>query len=115
MFTIGDFARHGQVSVRMLCNYDATGLLRPARVNPASGYRFCEAVQFARLNRIIARKTSASPWTKCTPCWTSTSSSCAGCCGCAKPSRDRRSLPIRPGWRRPGEAPDHRVGGRHAS
>ena len=37
MFTIADFARHGQVSVRMLRHYDATGLLRPARVNPASG------------------------------------------------------------------------------
>ena len=59
MFTIGDFARHGRVSVRMLRNYDATGLLRPARVDPASGYRFYEAVQLARLNRIIALKTSA--------------------------------------------------------
>ena len=39
MFTIGDFARYGRVSVRMLRNYDATGLLRPARVDPASGYR----------------------------------------------------------------------------
>jgi len=25
MFTIGDFARHGRVSVRMLRHYDATG------------------------------------------------------------------------------------------
>ena len=56
MLTIGDFARHGQVSVRMLRHYDATGLLRPARVDPASGYRFYEAAQFARLNRIIALK-----------------------------------------------------------
>lgn len=56
MFTIGDFARHGQVSVRMLRHYDATGLLRPARVDPASGYRFYEAGQLARLNRIIALK-----------------------------------------------------------
>ncbi len=40
MFTIGDFARHGRVSVRMLRHYDAIGLLRPARVDPASGYRF---------------------------------------------------------------------------
>jgi len=55
MFTIGDFARHGRVSVRMLRNYDATGLLRPARVDPASGYRFYEAVQLARLNRIKPR------------------------------------------------------------
>src|SRR5215469_13667649 len=56
MFTIGDFARHGRVSVRMLRHYDATGLLRPARVDPASGYRFYAAGQLARLNRIIALK-----------------------------------------------------------
>jgi DNA-binding transcriptional MerR regulator len=56
MFTIGDFARHGRVSVRMLRHYDATGLLRPARVDPASGYRFYAASQLARLNRIIALK-----------------------------------------------------------
>jgi DNA-binding transcriptional MerR regulator len=56
MFTIGDFARHGQVPVRMLRHYDATGLLRPARVDPASSYRFYEASQLARLNRIIALK-----------------------------------------------------------
>ena len=56
MFTIGDFARHGQVSVRMLRHYDATGLLRPARVDPVSGYRRYEAGQLARLNRIIALK-----------------------------------------------------------
>ena len=30
MFTIGDFARYGRVSVRMLRHYDAVGLLRPA-------------------------------------------------------------------------------------
>jgi DNA-binding transcriptional MerR regulator len=56
MFTIGDFARYGRVSVRMLRHYDAVGLLRPARVDPASGYRFYEAGQLARLNRIIALK-----------------------------------------------------------
>ena len=56
MFTIGDFARHGRVSVRMLRHYDAIGLLRPAKVDPASSYRFYEASQLARLNRIIALK-----------------------------------------------------------
>lgn len=56
MFSIGDFARHGQVSVRMLRHYDTIGLLRPARVDPASSYRFYEASQLARLNRIIALK-----------------------------------------------------------
>ncbi|MGW9380539.1 MerR family transcriptional regulator [Streptomyces albidoflavus] len=56
MFTIGDFARHGRVSVRMLRHYDATGLLRPAHVDPANGYRHYTASQLSRLNRIIALK-----------------------------------------------------------
>ncbi|MCD9144957.1 MerR family transcriptional regulator [Streptomyces albireticuli] len=56
MFTIGDFARHGRVSVRMLRHYDAVGLLRPAHVDPATGYRYYSAAQLARLNRVIALK-----------------------------------------------------------
>lgn len=56
MFTIGDFARHGRVSVRMLRHYDAIGLLRPARVDPHSGYRGYEAAQLSRLNRVVALK-----------------------------------------------------------
>ncbi|MFE3698491.1 MerR family transcriptional regulator [Nocardia tengchongensis] len=56
MFIIGDFARHGRVSVRMLRHYNATGLLYPARVDPATGYRYYNAGQLARLNRIIALK-----------------------------------------------------------
>ncbi|MEU9042607.1 MULTISPECIES: MerR family transcriptional regulator [unclassified Kitasatospora] len=56
MLNIGDFASHGRVSVRMLRHYDAIGLLRPARVDPVSGYRSYEAAQLARLNRVIALK-----------------------------------------------------------
>ncbi|MFJ9678073.1 MerR family transcriptional regulator [Streptomyces sp. NPDC101194] len=56
MFTIGDFARHGRVSARMLRHYDAIGLLHPDRTDPATGYRFYGAAQLARLNRIIALK-----------------------------------------------------------
>ncbi|MCP2257542.1 DNA-binding transcriptional regulator, MerR family [Streptoalloteichus tenebrarius] len=56
MVTIGDFAKYGRVSVRMLRHYDAIGLLRPAHVDPSSGYRFYAAAQLARLNRIIALK-----------------------------------------------------------
>ena len=52
----------------MLRCYDATGLLRPARVDPANGYWFYEAVQLARLGRIVALKTLGLPWTSCTPC-----------------------------------------------
>lgn len=56
MFSIGDFAGLGRVSVRMLRHYDAIGLLRPARVDPATGYRFYTADQLATLNRVIALK-----------------------------------------------------------
>ncbi|TDV41362.1 MerR family transcriptional regulator [Actinophytocola oryzae] len=56
MFTIGDFARHGRVTVRMLRHYDGIGLLRPARVDPHSGYRGYDAAQLSRLNRIVALK-----------------------------------------------------------
>ncbi|QMU69602.1 MerR family transcriptional regulator [Streptacidiphilus sp. P02-A3a] len=56
MFTIGEFAAYGQVSVRMLRHYDALGLLPPARVDPSSGYRYYDAAQLSRLNRIIALK-----------------------------------------------------------
>ncbi|MEV5543786.1 MerR family transcriptional regulator [Saccharopolyspora shandongensis] len=56
MFSIGDFARHGRVSVRMLRHYDALGLLRPAHVNRSTGHRGYTADQLARLNRIIALK-----------------------------------------------------------
>jgi DNA-binding transcriptional MerR regulator len=56
MFSIGEFARHGRVSVRVLRHYDAIGLLRPACVDPASGYRFYQASQLAELNRVIALK-----------------------------------------------------------
>src|ERR671916_1322824 len=56
MLGIGDFARHGRVSVRMLRHYDAIGLLRPAHVDEVTGYRSYEAEQLSRLNRIVALK-----------------------------------------------------------
>ena len=56
MFSIGEFARHGRVSVRMLRHYDAIGLLQPACVDPVTGYRFYRAGQLADLNRVIALK-----------------------------------------------------------
>ncbi|MBX6166497.1 MAG: MerR family transcriptional regulator [Thermobispora bispora] len=56
MFNIGEFARLGRVSVRMLRHYDALGLLRPARVDPVTGYRYYEARQLSRLNRLLALK-----------------------------------------------------------
>ena len=56
MFTIGDFARYGRVSARMLRHYDAIGLIRPAHVDRHSGYRYYTAAQLRVLNRVIALK-----------------------------------------------------------
>ncbi|MFG1927932.1 MerR family transcriptional regulator [Cryptosporangium sp. NPDC048952] len=54
MFTIGEFATLGRLSVRMLRHYDSLGLLVPARAT--SGYRYYAAAQLAELNRITALK-----------------------------------------------------------
>lgn len=56
MFTIGDFAKLGLVSVRMLRHYDHLGLLVPAEVDTNTGYRSYRADQLSRLNRVIALK-----------------------------------------------------------
>jgi DNA-binding transcriptional MerR regulator/predicted transcriptional regulator YdeE len=54
MLNIGDFARLGQVSPRMLRHYDEIGLLRPAQVDPVSGYRSYGVAQLGRLHRLLA-------------------------------------------------------------
>lgn len=56
MLSIGEFARAGRVSVRMLRHYDGIGLLRPAHVRTGTGYRSYAAAQLAELNRIVALK-----------------------------------------------------------
>ena len=56
MLNIGEFARLGQVSTRMLRHYDELGLLRPDRVEPASGYRLYNVSQLARLHQIVAMR-----------------------------------------------------------
>lgn len=56
MFSIGEFARLGDVSVRTLRHYDEIGLLRPAQVDPVTGYRGYSPGQLGQLNRIIALK-----------------------------------------------------------
>lgn len=54
MLNIGEFARLGQVSPRMLRHYDEIGLLKPKRVDTASGYRVYSVHQLGRLHRIVA-------------------------------------------------------------
>jgi DNA-binding transcriptional MerR regulator len=56
MFSIGDFARLGAVSVRALRHYDEMGLLLPAEVDPVTGYRSYSGQQLRQLNRIVALK-----------------------------------------------------------
>jgi DNA-binding transcriptional MerR regulator len=53
---IGDFARLAGVSIETLRHYDELGVLRPARVDGFTGYRYYAAEQLARLNRIVALK-----------------------------------------------------------
>lgn len=52
-FRIGEFSRLAQVSCRLLRHYDQIGLLKPAEVDPHSGYRHYRASQLATLNRIL--------------------------------------------------------------
>jgi DNA-binding transcriptional MerR regulator len=56
MFSIGEFARLGDVSVRTLRHYDEIGLLKPAQVDAVTGYRGYSPDQLGKLNRIIALK-----------------------------------------------------------
>ena len=56
MFSIGEFARLGAVSIRTLRHYDEIGLLPPVEVDPATGYRSYSAKQLRQLNRIVALK-----------------------------------------------------------
>jgi len=56
MLKISDFSKLSLVSVKALRYYDERRLLKPARVDPSTGYRFYSASQLTRLNRILAMK-----------------------------------------------------------
>lgn len=53
--TIGEFGRRGQLSRKALRLYDERGLLRPARIDPDSGYRYYtrEQLRVARRIRLL--------------------------------------------------------------
>lgn len=40
MFKIREFSQLGQVSVKTLRYYDQLGLLKPAQIDPCTGYRY---------------------------------------------------------------------------
>lgn len=56
MFLTGEFSRVSRVSKRLLHYYDELGLLKPAHIDPNTGYRYYSAKQLPRLNRILALK-----------------------------------------------------------
>ena len=56
MFLTGEFSQIARVSKRLLHYYDEIGLLKPARIDPHTGYRYYSARQLPRLNRILALK-----------------------------------------------------------
>jgi DNA-binding transcriptional MerR regulator/effector-binding domain-containing protein len=56
MLRIGDFSKLSQVTVKALRHYDEIGLLKPARVDDFTGYRYYTASQLPTLNRIVALK-----------------------------------------------------------
>ncbi|MFT3983160.1 MAG: MerR family transcriptional regulator [Lachnospiraceae bacterium] len=53
MFKIGEFSRLTQVTIRMLRYYDEMGLLKPAEIDPWTGYRLYSVEQLPVLNKII--------------------------------------------------------------
>ena len=61
MFKIGEFSRFTRVTVKMLRRYDELGLLEPSYVDEASGYRYYQAEQLPRLNRILALRDLGFP------------------------------------------------------
>jgi DNA-binding transcriptional MerR regulator len=56
MFKIGEFSKIAQVSGSQLRYYDEIGLLKPAKIDEWTGYRYYSAQQIPRLNRILALK-----------------------------------------------------------
>lgn len=61
MYGIGTVARLAQVSVRTLRHYDDLGLLKPAHVDPLSGYRHYTPDQVLRLHRILVLRDLGVP------------------------------------------------------
>ena len=61
MFRIGEFARLGGVSARMLRAWDELGLFRPAWVDPVTGYRSYSPAQLPELRRLPALRAVGVP------------------------------------------------------
>jgi effector-binding domain-containing protein len=56
MLKIGDFSKFSQVSIKTLRFYDEIGILKPAKVDQFTGYRYYLADQLPNLNKIVGLK-----------------------------------------------------------
>jgi DNA-binding transcriptional MerR regulator len=56
MYTIGNFSKINTVTPKTLRLYDEMGLLKPAKTDPFTGYRYYSTKQLPRMHRILALK-----------------------------------------------------------
>ncbi|MCR2805572.1 MerR family transcriptional regulator [Paenibacillus soyae] len=56
MFKISEFSRLSRISLQTLRYYDQIGLLKPARIDRSTGYRYYVAEQLLEINRIVIFK-----------------------------------------------------------
>jgi len=56
MLKIGEFARVAHVSIATLRHYEKVGLLKPAVLDPDTGYRYYSLDQLPRVHRLLALK-----------------------------------------------------------
>src|SRR5450631_4478491 len=112
MLNIGEFARLGQVSPRMLRHYDDLGLLQPSRVDPATGYRFYAVAQLSRLHRILALRDLGFSLDQISGLLDEDLHriNFGGCCVCAKPKSSRPSLTSRADCAAPKHISEHSKG-----
>lgn len=52
MLRIGEFARLGEVSIKLVRHYDEIGLLPAHAIDPNTGYRYYSVTQLTRLNQL---------------------------------------------------------------
>ena len=56
MFTIGEFSKINKISTRMLRHYDKIGLLKPAKIDSWTGYRYYSIEQINDIKKITILK-----------------------------------------------------------
>jgi DNA-binding transcriptional MerR regulator len=61
MYKIGLFSKMGKVTVKALRFYEEEGLLVPARIDAATGYRYYDSAQIPRLHKIVALRQCGFP------------------------------------------------------